>query len=194
MTRRETRGVTGPEAFKVFGHPLRMRLYRALHLSRTGTASQLAYQVGETVSLVSYHLRKLADHGLIDEAEGQGDGRERWWKLASEYPAPRAEDLGDTPENAAPQAALGALSFAQRADLYLGYVGTRLTWQADWRAASFSHEYLALLTAAQLAELSREMHDLVRKYESAGRAAEEAGDTEGRERVALHTYGFPFRL
>ncbi|WP_327237051.1 helix-turn-helix domain-containing protein [Streptomyces sp. NBC_01317] len=150
MTRRETRGVTGPETFKVFGHPLRMRLYRALHLSRTGTASQLADQVGETVSLVSYHLRRLADHGLIDEAEGHGDGRERWWKLASEDPA--------------------------------------------LRAASFSRAYLAPLTAAQLAELSREMHELVRKYEIAGRAAEEAGDTEGRERVALHTYGFPFRV
>jgi DNA-binding transcriptional ArsR family regulator len=193
MTRRETRRVTGPETFKVFGHPLRMRLYRALHISRTATASQLADQVGEAVSLVSYHLRKLADHGLIDEAEGQGDGRERWWKLASEDPALREEDFGDAPENAAPHAAVERLSFEQRSDLYLGYLGARLTWEADWRTASFSREYLAPLTAAQLAELAREMHDLMRKYEIAGRAAEDAGDTEGRERVALHAYGFPFR-
>ena len=34
---------------------------------------------------------------------------------------------------------------------------------------------------------------LVRKYDEKGRAAEAAGDTEGRENVALHMYGFPFR-
>ena len=48
-----------------------MQLYRALCVARTATASQLADQVDEAVSLVSYHLRKLAEHGLIEEAEPQ---------------------------------------------------------------------------------------------------------------------------
>ena len=49
------------------------------------------------------------------------------------------------------------------------------------------------LTAAELAELSEELLALVKKYDEKGRAAEAAGDTEGRENVALHVYGFPFR-
>jgi hypothetical protein len=34
---------------------------------------------------------------------------------------------------------------------------------------------------------------LIRKYVDKGRAADEAGDTEGREQVAVNIYGFPFR-
>ncbi len=35
--------------------------------------------------MVSYHLRKLAEHGFVTQASGQGaDGRERWWQVASE--------------------------------------------------------------------------------------------------------------
>lgn len=66
-------------------------------------------------------------------------------------------------------------------------------WGGEWRSAAFSSEYLAPLTAEELAALSDELHRLVKRYEAAGRAAEDAGDTEGRENVALHLYGFPFR-
>jgi hypothetical protein len=34
---------------------------------------------------------------------------------------------------------------------------------------------------------------LIRRYDERGRAAEAAGDSEGRENVAVHTYDFPFR-
>ena len=85
MTAKEPRRITDVDTLKAFGHPLRMKLYRALYVARTATASQLAEQVDEAVSLVSYHLRKLADHGLIEAAEPQGaDGRERWWQTSSD--------------------------------------------------------------------------------------------------------------
>lgn len=46
----------------------------------------------------------------------------------------------------------------------------------------------------ELDELREELLALARKYDEKGRAAEAAGDTEGRENVALHMYGFPFRV
>ena len=52
----------------------------------------------------------------------------------------------------------------------------------------------ARLTSAELDELREELLALARKYDEKGRAAEAAGDTEGRENVALHMYGFPFRI
>ena len=61
-------------------------------------------------------------------------------------------------------------------------------------SASDSSEWLLRLTPAELAKLSKEMYEVVRKYEESGRAAVAAGDTEGRENVAVHTYGFPFRV
>ncbi|WP_326612586.1 helix-turn-helix domain-containing protein [Streptomyces scopuliridis] len=195
MSDTEPRRITDLDTLKAFGHPLRMKLYRALYIARTATASQLADQVDEAVSLVSYHLRKLADHGLIEEAEPQGnDGRERWWRPASQGLSFHDADFHDAPEKAATHAAVGRMSFEQRSDLYRGYLDTQAAWGAEWRSASFSSEYLAPLTAAELAALSDELHRLVKKYEAAGRAAEGAGDTEGRENVALHLYGFPFRV
>ncbi|TYR45149.1 winged helix-turn-helix domain-containing protein [Streptomyces parvus] len=127
-------------------HPLRMKLYRALFIARRATASQLAEQVDEAVSLVSYHLRKLA------------------------------------------YAAVGRLSFDQHTELYRSFLDAYQSWSAEWRGAAFRSEYLARLTAGELAELSREMHELVRRYEHVG----QAGESEGRENVALHLYGFPF--
>jgi DNA-binding transcriptional ArsR family regulator len=180
---------------KALAHPLRAQLYRLLTIARTATASQLADQVDEAVSLVSYHLRKLAEHGLIEEAEARSeDGRERWWQPASEGVSIRDEDFRDAPEKAAAHTAASRLFFEQRADMFRRYLDERAHWSDAWTTASESAEWLLRLTPAELAELSREMYDVVRRYEERGRAAVEAGDTEDREHVAVHTYGFPFRV
>ncbi|MEE1741106.1 helix-turn-helix domain-containing protein [Streptomyces sp. BE147] len=194
MPSNETRRVSDLATLKAFGHPLRMKLYRALYIERSATASQLAEQVDEAVSLVSYHLRKLADHGLIEEAEQQGaDGRERWWRPASHGLTFHDEDFRDAPEKAATHSAIGRLSFDQHIELYRRYLDSYRSWSPEWRSASFSSEFLGRLTAEELASLSHEMHTLIRRYEDEGRAREDSGDTEGRENVALHIYGFPFR-
>ncbi len=194
MSENQSRRITDLGTLKAFGHPLRMKLYRALFVARTATASQLAESVGEAVSLVSYHLRKLAGHGLIEEAEQQGeDGRERWWQVSSRGLSFRDEDFSDAPEKVAAHVAVGRISFEQRGDLYRRYLEDPESWPPQWRSASFSSEYLPRLTADELARLSREMDELIKKYDEIGRAADEAGETEGRENVAVHVYGFPFR-
>lgn len=109
MASNESRRVSDLGTLKAFGHPLRMKLYRALYIARQATASQLAEQVDEQVSLVSYHLRKLADHGLIEEADREGkDGRERWWQPASKGLRFHDEDFSDAPEKAATHTAVEA--------------------------------------------------------------------------------------
>ncbi|MFB7219592.1 ArsR/SmtB family transcription factor [Streptomyces sp. NPDC056227] len=194
MASNESRRISDLETLKAFGHPLRMKLYRALYISRKATASQLAEQVDEAVSLVSYHLRKLADHGLIEEAEQQGkDGRERWWQPASKGLNFHAEDFSDAPEKVATHTAIGRLSFDQHVELYRSYIDSAQSWPLEWRSAAFGSEYLARLTADELAALSREVHELIDRYEELGRARDEAGDTDGRENVAVHLYAFPFR-
>ncbi|MFD4948572.1 ArsR/SmtB family transcription factor [Streptomyces sp. NPDC058239] len=195
MASNESRRISDLETLKAFGHPLRMKLYRALYITRKATASQLAEQVDEQVSLVSYHLRKLADHGLIEEAEQQGkDGRERWWQPASKGLSFHEEDFSDAPEKVATHAAVGRLSFDQHVELYRRYIDSAQSWPPEWRSASSGSEYLARLTAEELTALSREVHELIDRYEELGRARDEAGDTEGRENVAMHLYGFPFRI
>ncbi|WP_265861601.1 winged helix-turn-helix domain-containing protein [Streptomyces sp. SKN60] len=162
-------------------------------MARTA-APQLAEQVDEAVSLVSYHLRKLADGGLVEEAEAQSsDGRERWWQPSSYGFSIHEEDLKDAPELAAAGAAFGRTVTEQRAEMYARYLSEKDTWSAEWRSAAISSEWLPRLTAAELAALGKELDAVLRKYDQAARAAEAAGDTEGRENVAVHLHGFPYR-
>ncbi|MEV1242344.1 helix-turn-helix domain-containing protein [Nonomuraea sp. NPDC049750] len=194
MATHETRRLSDLDELKAFTHPLRLKLYRALIVADTATASQLADQVDEAVSLVSYHLRKLAAHGLIEEAAPQtGDGRERWWQVASHHVSARAPSPEEGPEIVAARTALSRVASRIQGEMYQRYLDEQPAWPAEWRGAAFASEYLTSLTAEELRLLGQEMDAVVEKWWARGKAAEAAGDTEGREHVALQFFGFPFR-
>ena len=67
-------------ALKALGHPLRVQLLDLLARHGEQTASGLAARLGESSGSTSYHLRQLANHGLVEEAQGHGSKRERWWR------------------------------------------------------------------------------------------------------------------
>src|ERR1700727_1200142 len=76
------RPVTGDaKRWKAMSHPLRREMLR--HLAADGTASSttLAAALGESTGTTSYHLRVLADAGVIEEGPEQTNGRERWWRV-----------------------------------------------------------------------------------------------------------------
>jgi DNA-binding transcriptional ArsR family regulator len=186
--------ITELDVLKAVSNPLRMRIYRALSTARTATASQLAEEVDEAVSLVSYHLRRLAATGIIEEAERQSaDGRERWWQLASQGLSFRGDDFRDAPERAAAHMAFARLVESQRHEAHGRFLDEQAAWGQEWRDASFDAEYLARLTAAELEEFGTELNALAKRWTDRAHAAQDAGDTEGRENVAIHLYGFPFR-
>jgi hypothetical protein len=191
----EPQRITDVDALKVFTHPLRIRLYYALHTAREATASHLADQVDEAVSLVSYHLRKMAAHGFIVEAEGHGgDGRERWWTLSSKRGFTfHNADFADRPEGAAVIGQVSRQLLATRTERYVRYLDEQATWPREWTEAAFSSEYVPWLTAAELQQMADEFGALMQRWTDVGRAAEAAGDTEGREHVAVQLYGFPTR-
>ncbi|MFD9865386.1 ArsR/SmtB family transcription factor [Streptomyces alboflavus] len=193
--RPEDRRITDLGTLKAFGHPLRLKLYRSLYVRRRATASQLAEEVEGAVSLVSYHLRKLAEHGLIEEAPGatRGDGRERWWQPAQQGLSLHRRDFEDAPEKLAAHTAVARAIVDQRTDAYLRYLDEQPAWSPEWQAAADGSDFLLRLTAAELAALSGELRAVIQKYAASGNTAHEAGDDEGRENVALHLYSFPFR-
>ncbi|MDF3297057.1 ArsR/SmtB family transcription factor [Streptomyces tropicalis] len=194
-SKERNRRITDLGTLKALAHPLRMRLYRGLLVARAATASQLAEQVDEAVSLVSYHLRRLAEFGLIEEAEPRSaDSRERWWEPASDGVSIRDEDFRDAPEKAAAHTAASRLFFEQRAEMYRSFLDQRAHWGPEWNRSAESMETMLRLTPEELLDMDREMQALFRRWEERGRAADEAGDTDGRENVAVHAYAFPFRL
>ena len=72
--------VTDVRALRALAHPLRTRLLGQLRLAGPATASQLGRVVGESSGSTSYHLRQLAAYGFVEEVEGRGNARERWWR------------------------------------------------------------------------------------------------------------------
>lgn len=192
---RETRRITDVGTLKAFGHPLRLKIYGTLRVTGPSTASQVAAQVDEAVSLVSYHLRKLAEHGLIEEAGAQsGDARERWWRAAQDNLSFRHEDFKDTPEGVAVHTATVRRIIAHHKEQYETYLDQQEAWGEQWRRAADQSDFLARLNPTELTRLNAEIHALIKTYEEQGKAAEAAGDTEGRENVALHLASFPFRI
>jgi ArsR family transcriptional regulator, arsenate/arsenite/antimonite-responsive transcriptional repressor / arsenate reductase (thioredoxin) len=72
--------VSPPPFLRLAGHPVRWRLLRALSESdhRVGELCALA---GERQSLVSYHLRRLRDEGLVFARRSLADGRDTYYAL-----------------------------------------------------------------------------------------------------------------
>src|SRR3954464_897790 len=86
-------------SLKALAHPLRVQIMRALDLREQMSVTSLAAELGETTGAVSYHLRQLARHGLVEE----GDADEPEDGVAEESgggpaarPRPRAGVAGES--------------------------------------------------------------------------------------------------
>jgi len=75
--------VQPPPFLELAGHPLRWRLLHELGLSdrRVGELCSLA---GERQNLVSYHLRRLREGGLVSARRSSADGRDTYYVLELE--------------------------------------------------------------------------------------------------------------
>jgi DNA-binding transcriptional ArsR family regulator len=68
---------------RALAHPVRLAILSRLQRHGPATATRLAPHVGASPSVTSWHLRHLAAHGLVRDADTQGSGRERWWEAVS---------------------------------------------------------------------------------------------------------------
>jgi DNA-binding transcriptional ArsR family regulator len=76
-----SRRVTGDaRRWKALSHPLRQEILGHLGEHEAATATTIAQALGENTGTTSYHLRVLADAGVIEEVPEQANGRERWWR------------------------------------------------------------------------------------------------------------------
>ena len=74
--------VSDAASLRALAHPLRQRLYEQLVLFGPLTATELAARLDDTPSNCSWHLRKLAEHGYVEESADGATGRRRPWQAA----------------------------------------------------------------------------------------------------------------
>ena len=174
-------------ALKAIAHPLRFRLLEHLIEHGPATASGLGREVGESSGSTSYHLRQLAEHGLIEEVTGAGNARDRWWQsVEGGYTLQGFEMLqrDDTREDATL-----LLSEIQKAHLERVQRWHREghRWGRPWVEATIEATGRMRLTRDQLGSLSRELFALVDRY----RDQQVPDDTPDSAQITVHLEAFP---
>jgi DNA-binding transcriptional ArsR family regulator len=66
--------------YRTLANPLRRRILAHLQQHREANSTSLARALGESTGTTSYHLRKLAEQGFVEEVPGKPGARERWWR------------------------------------------------------------------------------------------------------------------
>ena len=74
------RVVGDAKRWKAMSHPLRREMLAHLDEHGPATSTTIAGALGENTGTTSYHLRILADAGIIEEVPERANGRERWWR------------------------------------------------------------------------------------------------------------------
>jgi DNA-binding transcriptional ArsR family regulator len=142
-------------------HPIRMALLEAVSIYEPITATEAAERIGESPTTCSYHLRELAKVGMVADAGG-GASRRRPWRLATT--SLWTSKVQDDPAIALAVTAFAKVSRDRRMERYRTWVETEHLYPRAWRQAARESEHLGWLTADELAELNRQLAELLSAY------------------------------
>ncbi len=171
-------------ALQVLAHPLRSRLLSALRTGGAATATALAATLETNTGATSYHLRKLAEVGLVAET-GEGRGRERWWQAATEMHSWTERVVVDDPDGRAATDWLRRNYFRQFSEWYSTWLDVASSWPLEWQEAAGASDYLITLSASGLREFTAEAQALAERYRQPDT------DDPDAEQVQVHLHVFP---
>ncbi|MEV4760171.1 helix-turn-helix domain-containing protein [Micromonospora sp. NPDC049559] len=188
MENENVRAVTDSRVLAAVSHPLRRRMMDALKVYGPSTASQLAERTGQAVGNISHHLKVLAASELVTEApELARDRRERWWRLVSPGLRWATRDFKDDPAALAVANAAASLNLDRHMSIARAWHAASDAEHDAWGGSAFSMDRWLRLTPDELAQLERELNELLARWGS--RDLPEDGRT--REPVFLFAYGVP---
>jgi predicted ArsR family transcriptional regulator len=131
-------------------HPVREALLELLRTRDELTSTDAARELGGNTGLYSFHLRKLAEQGLVEDVPG-ATGRVRPWRLATGAP----KELGD-------------LNRRLEDESYQRWRDNRAQAPAEWRVDEALSEvvYLTPEEMAAMGDAIRSMITLFRHRET----------------------------
>ncbi len=171
---------------RVLAHPLRSRLLAALRAFGAATATELAQRLQTNSGATSYHLRQLADVGLIEEQPEEAGGRRRCWRAAHEVTSYRESAFeDDADDRAAADWLLGHhVRLFQR--LTEDWLESRREWSTEWRDAAHQSDHEFAVTPQGLTTLNRDLQAVVERHRAYADPA-----TPGAVRCAIVLQSFP---
>ncbi|WP_353816658.1 ArsR/SmtB family transcription factor [Agromyces sp. SYSU T00266] len=181
--------VLSSESLKSLAHPLRVQIYDELSTYGPLTASGLAERLGESSGATSYHLRQLAKAGLVQEIEGRGKGRERWWeRRPGSIAIPDARSL---PPGSADRLAVKLVEdewFRSREQNFREFLTTgEEVFGSDWLDIATSDTINLKLTPDQLHGLVTDIDVVLKRYIDAYKRS----PSPGSRPVQIHVNAFP---
>ncbi|HWS36646.1 MAG TPA: helix-turn-helix domain-containing protein [Actinoplanes sp.] len=172
---------------QVLAHPLRVRLLGHLRADGPATATQLAAELTTNTGATSYHLRQLAEAGLVVEEERAGGGRQRWWRAAHDMSSWQRGFYADDPEATAAAEWMETQQVNRFAELARSWRQSLPGESAEWQEAGGISDYLITLDAEQAEALIEEVDEVIERH----RAAAGAEPRPGARPVALYVGVLP---
>jgi DNA-binding transcriptional ArsR family regulator len=148
------RRVTSADDMRALAHPLRLQLLELLGSEGAFTASEAARRLDESPANVSWHLRKLGQHGFV--RQGDGTGRQRPWKFVAQ-----SLTFGDDAEDPAAAGALSDLFYDREFQVMRTSMARLGEEEQTWRDATSVTGARLWLTPEEAQELGRRFRDIL---------------------------------
>ena len=190
MARRKKRPdpveIVDPAAMRALAHPLKWALMDALLVEGQATSTRCAELVGETQANCSFHLRQLARYGLVEPAPTTSK-KERPWRLATTDQTWSAIQPDERRTRAV--AELERVFVEHEMTKLMRWERTATTYPETWRAAALRSAAQTWLTDAELADLGRQITELMLTYKD--RLSDPTKRPPGSRPVRLLAVGYP---
>ena len=156
--------VTDVQALKALAHPLRGKLLAHLRTYGPSTATRLGQSFGESSGSTSYHLRRLAAYGFVEELTDEGNGRDRWWRARHRSTHFDSAAFTDDPAGREAVDELLLRQTGQQQRLLANYLGERHEFGEDWRTAASLNDWALHLSPTAARELVEELNAVVARW------------------------------
>jgi predicted ArsR family transcriptional regulator len=183
----ERRKLTDARVMRALAHPTRIDLMELVAREGELTATAAANMLGLSPANCSFHLRQLAKYGFLEEAE-PGPGRVRPWRIGSVQHS--WDEAGIDAEADAAASALTSVVLERDLDRLRDWLGRQRSAAPEWRQAAFMSEALTYLTSAELAEVGKQITELIVRYVD---RVDPAKRPAGSAPVQVLAVGFPLR-
>jgi len=156
--------VHDPRVLRALAHPLRNALLGLLRSEGPSTASKLGQRLGESSGSTSYHLRRLAALGFVEEVPGQGTARERWWRARHRSTRWQTDDVVDQPGGREVVEEFTHLSLSIQRRMMAAHAEQRESLEPEWRDATSLNDWGLHLSPAAARELAEELNAVLQRW------------------------------